>query len=537
MTSQGDVEPSETWKYDAIGRVIGHGSGLDQFLYAYADATKRVKSRTSASGPYVEASYYPSTADGLLRQLTYSRPGAALPQYNYQYDSNHNVTSFAEAYPGSSGSPTTYAYDPYNQLTRVNGPGASTGLTTQYGYDLAGNLLSETSSGPNNGYPSFESETSYDPSNKIKSMSSAYFSSLGGSPQIGGGSGAYDAKGNLLSIGGLTYSYDSLNRLTAAATATQKARFVYDGIGRLVQVVDAAGGAVQNHSYAWCGNLRCVELVNPAKQPPFHQSRPAVPDKLYFKEGVKALPAPTGTAAYYVADQLGSVRELFSDGSATAQYEYGPFGNRTRVGGSGPDSDIGFAGYFHNGASGLDLARHRAYNSRLARWLTRDPMGYGVAFVGQEFNATGLNLYGYVGNNPTYLRDPSGFGWLGSVLSKARRVLADIMRDIDAFPNNPDEVFARDPSDIEIAPEAPEPGGVPPPPDPWTAEETAEFERNMNAIENSPAFEESRFMNWLKAFSESLDASSEFFFLLVPVDENGHLYGVPGVIGYCPGGA
>jgi uncharacterized protein RhaS with RHS repeats len=41
---------------------------------------------------------------------------------------------------------------------------------------------------------------------------------------------------------------------------------------------------------------------------------------------------------------------------------------------------------------------HRAYDPTHARWLNRDPIG----------EAGGVNLYGYVGGDPTTLTDPSG---------------------------------------------------------------------------------------------------------------------------------
>ena len=42
--------------------------------------------------------------------------------------------------------------------------------------------------------------------------------------------------------------------------------------------------------------------------------------------------------------------------------------------------------------------RHRWYDAQLGRFLSQDPIGH----------AGGLNLYSYVGNNPTTFNDPSG---------------------------------------------------------------------------------------------------------------------------------
>jgi len=62
------------------------------------------------------------------------------------------------------------------------------------------------------------------------------------------------------------------------------------------------------------------------------------------------------------------------------------------------NSDIGYAGYFHHAASGLDFAMHRAYDPAHARWLNRDPLG----------ERGGLNLYAYVAGNPLRWTDPLG---------------------------------------------------------------------------------------------------------------------------------
>jgi len=173
-------------------------------------------------------------------------------------------------------------------------------------------------------------------------------------------------------------------------------RFVYDGLGRLVRVVDARGATITaDHSYTWCGSARCLAHDNTQNGSPISSQ--------YFAEGVILGPVASGTPYYYLTDSLGSVRGLVSGGSGgplAAQYTYDPYGNRTTVSGTAV-SDMGDAGYFYHAASGLDFALHRAYDPAHGPWLNRDPIG----------EAGGVNLYAYVGGNPTTLTDPSGLFW------------------------------------------------------------------------------------------------------------------------------
>jgi len=77
---------------------------------------------------------------------------------------------------------------------------------------------------------------------------------------------------------------------------------------------------------------------------------------------------------------------------------------------------FGYAGYQYHAASGLNLTLYRAYDAALGRWLSRDPI----------FENGGVNLYGYVGNDPGNGVDPLGQSAVGTALPFAGGVaLAD----------------------------------------------------------------------------------------------------------------
>jgi RHS repeat-associated protein len=423
----GQPAVAETLQYDALGRVKEDDNALDSFTFTYDDSSMRPLSRTSTGGPQLGASYYGTSAEKLLETVTATGPGGeTLAQYGYGYDGNYNVTSFSESQAG----PSTYGYDAYNQLlTAAAGVGENV-----YSYDQAGNLLSDSSDldlgfGPFHGeLPLGTTSATYGPVNQITTLSTSRFGSFRGNTSS---TATYDGDGDLTSLAGVSYTYDQSDRLLSVTHGTQTSYFDYDGLGRLVQVVDETSGAVTaSHQYGWCGGARCAEYDDTVvtKGAPFA-------DKAYFGEGMvtysqgglivrpllvggggdppflPGFPRATTTPYYYVADALGSVRQLVDrDEFVQSQYDYDAFGNQTRTGPvAGEESDFGFAGYFNHAPSGLAFARNRAYSASLARWLTRDPVGSGFAFEGgTRFNATDLNLYGYSDNNPASLRDPSG---------------------------------------------------------------------------------------------------------------------------------
>jgi RHS repeat-associated protein len=255
---------------------------------------------------------------------------------------------------------TKYAYDAANRL--VSGLIGTGTPQFQYVYDHASNLTSISANGTTQGF-------SFTSTNTITA-------------------GSYDANGSPISLQGAIYKWDGDNRIASVANTSNNtaSSFMYDGLGRLVRVVDTHAGAITaDHSYTWCGATRCLAHDNTQTNSPVSTQ--------YFDQGVIV----NGVAFYYLKDRLGSVTALVnSSGTVSSQYSYDPYGNQTIV--SGVSSDIGFAGYFHHAQSGLDFAVYRAYDPVHSRWLNRDPLG----------EMAGINMYLYVTGYPTSIADSSG---------------------------------------------------------------------------------------------------------------------------------
>jgi RHS repeat-associated protein len=112
--------------------------------------------------------------------------------------------------------------------------------------------------------------------------------------------------------------------------------------------------------------------------------------------------AGTNAGTYFPCyDGNGNVVALVNaaNGSIAANWEYGPFGELIRA--TGPMAKLTpfmFSTKFYDWETGLYYYGHRYYNPSTGRWLSRDPM--------EELG--GLNLYGYVDNDPSDYVDTDG---------------------------------------------------------------------------------------------------------------------------------
>ena len=211
----------------------------------------------------------------------------------------------------------------------------------------------------------------------------------------------YDLDGNLTSDGRWTYSWDALNRLKsiesktdAPAASKHKLVFTYDAGGRRIQkeeftwntstlnyqpsttlkflydgwdmVAELDGSSAPLRSYGWLGKGGGL---------------------LWMKDHA--------SGAFHVPgyDGNGNITRLinYTDRTVSAEYEYGPYGGLLRA--TGPMAQampFRFSSEYQDDVTGLVYYGYRYYSPQTRRWLSKDPIGL----------AGGLNLYGFVGNDP-----------------------------------------------------------------------------------------------------------------------------------------
>lgn len=498
VTKSGDWTDTIHYDYDALGRQTGRTvngasesividdldrttkitNALGVFDITYQSAVSQLLDTVAMTGgPSTVYGWHPTTQNQRLKEIWNKAPGGAtLSKFNYEYTTDGQIKNWRRE-GLSTGEATEFAfqYDPAGQLLN----GVLRGVTSQnvvqshgYGYDAASNRTKEivgtafTEEAQNNknlnqlatrgngtvlpirgktnepvssvtingqaakisGGDRFEGTANVTAGNNTVTVSATDY----GQPpnttskqyQVTVAAGAtdsltYDDSGNLLTGGGRTYEWDALERLTAVIVGTQRTEFVYDGLGRRVKVIEKTNGTVTATKRFVHDGLDIAEERD--------NSNNAI-TKRYFGTGMEV---PTGTNAghyIYTRDHLGSIREVWKTETASlsARYDYDPYGRRTALNSGGIDSDFGFTGHSLHLGTGLTLAPFRAYDANLGRRLSRDPLG----------EASDVNLYGYVFNDPINLWDPYGLEARVKLTEFSTNLFSDVVNFGAGFGDN-----------------------------------------------------------------------------------------------------
>jgi RHS repeat-associated protein len=210
----------------------------------------------------------------------------------------------------------------------------------------------------------------------------------------------YDANGNMLTDSfGRVFTWDGKNRLKTVTVSGTTYEWDYDYRDRRIrEFVYASGGSkptIPAKQFIWHDNDIVQERVGTSA------TAGTIARNHYF--GGFTIGATISTAAKYqtFTDHLGHVREVVAAsgtnpaiGTVLTRYEYSPYQGPTKVyqfPGTNVEATFQTIGrYYHHEPSGLELALYRAYDPKLGRWISEDP-------IEEE---GGLNLYGFVGNGP-----------------------------------------------------------------------------------------------------------------------------------------
>lgn len=391
IQTKADAVGTVTYDYTNADELWTVTEGSDVIIRIY-DERGRLKTFTTVDGDLIQYRY---DANNNLSRITYP-PDTAHPagkQVNYTY----NARNLLETVTDWSNRVTTYHYDRLGRLTGILRPN---GTTAAFGYDSAAQLqwMRETKGGKLFSYVAFK----YDDAGQIKNRFRAPLINAGwqhpsftaiydkdnrletvndqsvtidddGNMTIGpirADSGflnlIYNARNQLTSADGISYTYDSEGRR----------RTLTDANGSTRDVIDVAGRLLVRHHPDTSATYYVYGL-----------------GLLYEADEVDA------TTTYHF-DQVGStIARTDDNGRVFGQAEYSAYGLIIWKSG---DMDTPF---LFNGQAGVQTdpngllnMRARYYSPFLMRFLNADPSGF----------SGGPNWFAYADGNPVSLNDPFG---------------------------------------------------------------------------------------------------------------------------------
>ncbi len=454
-----------TKQYDFLNRLLSSSSSPSSsssisFSYRYNSANQRT-AVTNA-----DTSYWRYLYDNLGQVISGKKfwsdnSPVAGQQFEYTFDDIGNRQTTASGGDNSGGSlrPAFYTANSLNQYTSLNFPGYVWMLGT------ANANATVTLWGSDGSYATTLRKGQYfDGELWLNNVGGAFYTTITNLAVLNNGSNpdivtniagnvfvaktpepfGYDGDGNLTSDGRWTYTWDAENRLvtmqalsTIPAAAKLKLDFTYDWQGRRIQKTVSTwnGSAYVTQAptrFAYDGwNL--IATLSP--QSSILQS---------FVWGVDLSGSPQGAGGvggllmvydsangvhFAGYDGNGNAAALVKavDGTVSAQYEYGPFGEVLRVTGlMGKANPFRFSTRYQDDETDLRYYGYRYYNPSTGRWLSRDPIG----------ERGELHLYAVCGNDIVNFFDILG-------LWDLKGVLAILCCNTDATGQNAVKIMAR----------------------------------------------------------------------------------------------
>ena len=432
--------------YNSKGQLESTLTPTRTWRYGYHTTTGKLTSLTDGSGSTLGYTY-----DGsLLKSQSWS--GAITGTVACGYDNNFRLTS-----ESVNGAAINFGYDRDSlltqagamTLTRDTANGLLTGTTlgnttTTLGYNSFGELANDTTSisgssaytasytRDNLGRITEKRETiqgqlmvygySYDNVGRLTTVKQngvvvAQYDYDANSNRIAhnGLTADYDDQDRLLRYGTTTYSYTANGERMAKAEATPIGagitQYQYDVLGNLINATLPDGTQVD---YLIDGQQRRIgKKVNGVLTQAFlyrDQLEPIAELDGYGNLVSRFVYASKSHAPDYiikaavtyriVSDHLGSPRIIIntSTGDIAQRLDYDEFGNVTQDTNPG-FQPFGFAGGIYDQYTKLTRFGARDYDASIGRWTAKDPIG---------FEGGDTNTYGYVGEDPVQLIDPTG---------------------------------------------------------------------------------------------------------------------------------
>lgn len=409
---------SATYGYDVLSRLTTATNPTGTVTLAY-DNRGRISSVTDVFGQVVGYTY---DASSNRTQLSLNAATSATYQYDvinrltqltdnaalnttFAYDATNKLTS--RTMP--NGVVSSYEYDGLNRLTRLkHAKGANTLADFQYQFSTANDItqITDGAGAHNYTYDSLDRLTAATHPAGQANESYTYDDVGNRTASDQGSSYTYQAFNRLVSANGTTFGYDSNGNQISKTNAGGSWTYSWDYEDRLEQA-SLSGGVVVNYSYDALG--RRVQRTS-----------------------------STGATTRFIYDGVDVIRDLDGAGATVADYVNGSSLDQKlqqKVGGTssyfladhlqtsrlltdasglisasvsydsfgniatgGVPTRYTFTGREHDAETALMYYRARWYDSNQGRFDSEDPIGL----------SGGINMYVYVKNSPIMFADPSG---------------------------------------------------------------------------------------------------------------------------------
>ena len=398
--------------YDQTSRLkdlkVNNVAQMDQISYNDFGQATSIRIGGGAANPLTEQYSFDANT-GLMTNQKVKRGSTSLMDLSYYYARDLSKGSLN----GKTGNLTKII----NNLDRNK--------DRKYEYDTLGRLIKAkggVAAGASGVTANWDQTYTYDRyGNKKTTAKSGITANSVAIPLDGLASQTYAAATNRITTA--NHEYDNAGNMTRGkAPDGSFQKFEYDEAGRIKIIKTDAGAAIETNTYgqsrerlkktnadgsnmyyAWGGSNVLAEYVETSSQTNMPWS------KSYIYAGSRLLSTATKNGSsekleYHHPDRLGT--KMVSDPVAVTNKEQAtlPFGTEIAAE-TQATSNQRFTSYDRSGATGLDYAVNRTYNSGQSRFTQVDPIGMASTSV---VNPQSMNLFAYVGNDPVGFVDPSG---------------------------------------------------------------------------------------------------------------------------------